>query len=354
VKIFRCDHCGQLIFFENSICTRCGHTLAFLPDRRRMAALTARGDELWTIATPDAPEAGYRLCANYRNENVCNWALPAGDEHELCPSCRLTRVIPDLTVSGHAEAWYRLEIAKRRLLYSLLELHLPIRNRDDDPEHGLAFDFLADQPDEKGGAVMTGHAHGVITISVSEADNAEREKRRAAMHEPYRTLLGHFRHEIGHYYWDLLIAGTPRLAAFRKRFGDERADYAQALQAHYERAPNDSWQSAYVSAYASSHPWEDWAETWAHYLHISDTLQTARACGLSLDDAPMAADATPSKAGPGAFDELMQRWYPLTFALNSLNRGLGLSDGYPFVLSPPAIDKLRFVHDTIVQRERAS
>ncbi|MGH8444248.1 MAG: zinc-binding metallopeptidase family protein [Solimonas sp.] len=349
MKIFRCDHCGQLIFFENSVCTRCGHTLAFLPDRGRMAALEACGDERWRIAGRGGRARLYRLCGNYRNANVCNWAVPARDRQALCPACRLTRTIPDLSVDGHAQVWYRLEVAKRRLLYSLLELRLPILSREEDPQRGLAFDFLADPPDDEGHAVMTGHANGVITISATEADDAEREKRRVALHEPYRTLLGHFRHEIGHYYWDRLIAGSPRLDAFRTLFGDERADYAQALQQHYERASDEHWQDAYVSAYASAHPWEDWAETWAHYLHIGDTLQTAAACGLSLRDAPVGSSDRTLRYTRGSFESLIGRWLPLTFALNNLNRGLGLPDAYPFVLSPAAIAKLRFVHDTIAQ-----
>ncbi|WP_043113957.1 zinc-binding metallopeptidase family protein [Solimonas soli] len=346
MKIFRCDHCGQLIFFENSVCTRCGRTLAFLPDRRRMAALEPLDELRWRVVTRGGRGAPYRLCRNYRTANVCNWAIPAHEAHELCPSCRLTRTLPDLSVDGHAQAWYRLEVAKRRLLYSLIELRLPIHSRDEDPQRGLAFDFLADAPSGEG-AVMTGHAGGVITISVAEADDAEREKRRVALHEPYRTLLGHFRHESGHYYWERLIAGSARLDAFRERFGDERADYAQALQQHYDRADDGGWRDAYVSQYAGSHPWEDWAETWAHYLHISDTLQTAAACGLSLRDAPLPGAADLTRPLRGSFDALIERWLPLTFAMNNLNRGLGLADAYPFVLSPTAIAKLRFVHDTI-------
>lgn len=352
MKVFRCDHCGNLIFFENSVCTRCGSTLAFLPDRMRMAALEALGGEQWQLAGHRGPRTRYRLCANYRTVNVCNWAVPIRDPHPLCPSCRLTQVIPDLAAPGHAQAWYRLEVAKRRLLYSLIDLGLPILTREEDPEHGLAFQFLADPPPDSGGpAVLTGHANGVITISLAEADDAEREKRRLSLHEPYRTLLGHFRHEIGHYYWDRLIAGSPRLAAFRARFGDERADYAQALRAHYEHPPGEAWQSDYVSAYASSHPWEDWAETWAHYLHIVDTLETARACGLSLRDTPASATSYDGRPLAGLerdpFERLMDRWVPMTFVLNNLNRGLGVADAYPFVLSMPAIVKLRFVHETI-------
>src|SRR5262249_50270393 len=156
-------------------------------------------------------------------------------------------------------------VAKRRLVYTLLALNLPLVSRQEDRESGLSFEFLADPADPAAPRVMTGHAGGVITVNVAEADDAERERRRLQMNEPYRPLLGAFRHEIGHYYWDRLIRGSARLAAFRETFGDERADYAEALDRHHAGGPPGDWQDRFVSAYASSHPWEDWAETWAHY-----------------------------------------------------------------------------------------
>ena len=196
--------------------------------------------------------------------------------------------------------------------------------------------------------MLTGHADGVITVNIAEADDAEREKRRAAMHEPYRTLLGHMRHESGHYFWDRLIKGTVEIEEFRSLFGDERADYAQSLSAHYERGAQADWQERFVSEYASSHPWEDWAETWAHYLHMVDTLETAAVCGLSLkprrrDEPALPKMPQPESSQPAAFDLLIDSWFPLTYVLNNLNRGLGLVDAYPFVLSPPVVAKLRFV-----------
>jgi len=236
--------------------------------------------------------------------------------------------------------------------------------KTDDTEHGLAFDFLADEPTggENSSRVTTGHNEGVITVNVAEADDAEREKRRLALHEPYRTLLGHFRHESGHYYWDRLVRKTPWLEQFRKLFGDERDDYSAALERHYEQGPPADWQERFVSAYASSHPWEDWAETWAHYLHMTDTLETASECGLAL---------LPSRAGMPAvrprstrvdresFASMMKDWFAVTYVLNNLNRGLGQKDSYPFVLSAPAAEKLRFVHEVCANpidksaRERA-
>lgn len=294
----------------------------------------------------------YRLCENYIKEGVCNWAVPAEEPQPLCRSCRLTQVIPDLSQPGNKEAWYKLESAKRRLVYSLVMLGCPVRNKSDDPERGLAYQFLA-EPERPGAApVLTGHADGVITLNVAEADDAERERRRQQFHEPYRTLLGHFRHEIGHYYWDRLIQNSPRLDPFRGLFGDERKEYALSLQEYYRQGPPPEWQDRFVSAYASAHPWEDWAETWAHYLHMTDTLETAAACGLSLrprrPDEP-ALKSPPSQGSSGPFDQLIDNWFPLTYLLNNLNRGLGLPDGYPFVLSKAAIDKLRFVHETIAE-----
>lgn len=346
MRVFHCDHCQQLVFFENIRCTSCDHSLAYLPDRRVMAALEPADDRTWRPVRPAAAGA-YRLCANYDRENVCNWAVPAGERDPLCTACRLTRVIPDLSKPGNKEAWYRLEVAKRRLVYSLVRLGLPLKNRIDEPEHGLAFEFLADSP-VPGTAPVTGHDSGIITIDVAEADDAVREARRLHLHEPYRTLLGHFRHEIGHYYWDHLIRHSNRIDQFRELFGDERAGYETALRQHYEQQGAPNWQERFISAYASSHPWEDWAETFAHYLHMTDALETTAACGLSLRPRRADEPSLKTESRPlDCFDRMVHDWCALTYVLNNLNRGLGLPDGYPFVLCAPTIDKLRFVHETI-------
>lgn len=351
MKLFHCDHCEQLIFFENVQCLECRHPLAFLPDLMDMGSFErTEEDGLWRSPAPAAEGRLYRACENYTQHNVCNWAVPADDPIPLCVSCRVTEVIPDLDRPGHKEAWYKLEVAKRRLAYSLVSLGLPISNRVDDPERGLAFEFKADPKEKDAPPVLTGHANGVITINIAEADDAERERRRLALHEPYRTLLGHMRHEVGHYYWDRLIAGSDRLQSFRELFGDEQADYGESLKRHYQQGPPADWQAKLISTYASAHPWEDWAETWAHYLHMTDTLEMAASTGLALK--PRAKNAPTLKADPklverGSFDQMLDAWYPLTYVLNSLNRGLGLPDGYPFVLSPPAVEKLRFVHETV-------
>jgi hypothetical protein len=350
MKIFHCDHCQQLVFFENVQCLKCFRPLAYLPDLGVVGSLEPVRPGVWRCPIQRAAEQTYRLCENYDRENICNWAVLLEDFHPLCRSCRLTRVIPDLNQQGHKEAWYRLEVAKRRLVYSLLSLGLPLENRVDNPTQGLAFEFLADSDASQAGPRLTGHLNGVITINVAEADDAEREKRRLQMHEPYRTLLGHFRHESGHYYWDKLVKDSDRVRAFRNLFGDEREDYAEALRRHYEQIPAD-WQQRFVSAYASAHPWEDWAETWAHYLHMADALETAAACGLALrphrPDEPFLNANAPSGPPKASFDRMIDGWFPLTYVLNNLNRGLGLPDSYPFVLSTLVIDKLRFVHETL-------
>jgi hypothetical protein len=353
MKVFHCDHCRALVFFENSQCVGCGHTLAFLPDLGVMASLErGQWNAEWTSPLPQANGRPYRLCANYAQANVCNWAVPAEDANALCASCRLTTVVPDSTDPAQLAAWYKLETAKRRLVYTLMTLQLPLRTRAEDPQNGLAFEFKSSVQAPDAEPVLTGHANGVITINTAEADDAEREKRRNQLHEPYRTLLGHFRHEIGHYYWDRLIANGRRLQPFRDMFGDEQRDYGAALQQHYDNGAPADWQQRFVSAYSSSHPWEDWAETWAHYLHMIDTLETAAACGLMLkprrQDEP-SLQALP-RGGKTDFDDLIASWFPVTYALNNLNRGLGQADAYPFVLAAPAIEKLRFVHETIRER----
>jgi hypothetical protein len=350
MKVFHCTHCQHLVFFENTICVQCNHTLAYLPDLEGVGSVERVEGDLWRCPVPSGDRL-YRLCGNYTEQNVCNWAIPADDPPGHCLSCRFTQVVPDLSQPGNKEAWYKLEVAKRRLIYSLLRLGCSVRSKAEDADHGLSFKFLAD-PDVPGAAPMlTGHANGVITINVAEADDVERERRKQRLHEPYRTLLGHFRHEVGHYYWDRLIKGTPLIEAFRERFGDEQKDYSEALQSYYEHGPPQDWQQRFVTAYAAAHPWEDWAETWAHYLHMIDTLETAAACGLSLrpprSDEPTLKTAAVGDTVNTSVDHLIDSWISLTYVLNNLNRGLGLPDGYPFVLSAPAIDKLRFVHRTI-------
>jgi hypothetical protein len=358
MKVFHCDHCSHLLFFENTQCVRCQRLVAYLPDLGLVASLDAVDEagqaDLWRSPLKAAEGRTYRLCRNYTEYQVCNWTVLSEDPNALCVSCRLTRVIPDLIPDGNRQAWYRLEVAKRRLIFTLLQLRLPIVDREADPENGLAFDFKADDP--TGQAVLTGHSGGLITVNIAEADDAERERRRVSLHEPYRTLAGHLRHEVGHYYWDRLIGIGGRQESFRSVFGDERPDYGQALQYYYVAGPPADWQHRFISAYASAHPLEDWAETWAHYLHMVDTLEIAAACGISLrperSDEPSLPRVSPYVMTEDVpFDRLIDSWFPVTYMLNNLNRGMGLADAYPFVWSAPAVEKLRFVHE-LVQRVR--
>jgi len=361
MKTFRCQHCGNPLFFENVQCLQCESALAFLPDRLNIVAIepVLDGDEgLWRPRTRGhkASAARYRLCHNHTTQNACNFAVPADDPNPLCVSCRLTRLLPDLSQPENPARWYRVEVAKRRLFYTLAKLGLVASTPANGEADGPVFEFLADLP---GQPVMTGHAQGVITLNVAEADDAERVRRRVEMHEPYRTLLGHVRHESGHYYWDRLIDEGGRVERFREVFGDERQEYQQALQDHYARGGTvPDWQDSYVSEYATAHPWEDWAETWAHYLHMVDLLETAAWYNTRVtvpgQEQEMEEVVNPLETGRPDFDTLVEQWVPLTLLVNSLNRSLGQEDAYPFALSPGALEKLRYVHDVICETRSQS
>ncbi|HYQ14602.1 MAG TPA: putative zinc-binding peptidase [Polyangiaceae bacterium] len=334
MKAFRCE-CGAPVFFTNSQCLSCSRELGFIPDRLEMVAFSGDGQE--PIATPHGQ---YRKCANYLVEGVCNWLVAADSNEQLCQACRLNDVIPNLSEPENRRLWHDVEQAKRRLIYSLDALNLPLLSKADDAEKGLSFDIKQSSGSER---VLTGHAEGLITLNLSEADDAEREKIRLSLNERYRTLLGHFRHEIGHYYWDRLVADPGEEEAFRELFGDERADYGQALKVHYSKPVDPNYSAQFISNYAASHPWEDFAETFAHYLHMIDTLETAEQYGFA---------SLPATGRD--FEGLMAEWYRLTVALNALNRSMGLADAYPFAIAPPVKQKLSFVHDLVHAARRAS
>jgi hypothetical protein len=349
MKLFSCAACQQIIHFENSQCTSCGHALAYLPDRGLLTAIEPIADAPGVFVSVGGDgRARYRKCGNDIDHGACNWAVPESESatQRFCRSCRLNDVIPNLSDSEAKQAWLRLEHAKRRLIYTLLELRLPVESRAESPR-GMAFALKKDEPG--GERVMIGHDAGLITINIAEADSPFREKVRLGLGESYRTLLGHFRHEIGHYYWDRLLAPEGRLEAFRALFGDERADYAAALKQHYETGGPANWDQQFISVYAASHPWEDWAETWAHYMHLYDLLETAASSGLALKPREAGEPSLPRArvSRSMTFDDFVASWHPLTYVLNNLNRSMGLADGYPFVVSPPVIEKLRFVHETI-------
>lgn len=348
MKLFACQGCGNPVHFDNSACVACGRALGVLPDIMSVTALEPDGDAFRTLVEPSTRV--FR-CDNAALD-ACNWLVPEAEGPGLCVACRHNRTIPDLSVPDHLAGWQRLETAKKHLFYSLARWGIHTPNKAQDPEGGLAFDFIADMPEPDGSMkrAMTGHAAGVITISISETDDAERERRRAGLREPYRTLLGHLRHEVGHYVWDRLVAtDAARLQDSRRIFGDERADYGAALEAHYANGAPPDWSLWAVSAYATAHPFEDFAETFAHYVHMVDGLETARAFGLvvrpriggggSLD---AVVDFDPYRARD--IEEIVDAWVPFTVALNAMNRSLGQPDLYPFVLSAPVTGKLGFVH----------
>ncbi|TQV81783.1 zinc-binding metallopeptidase family protein [Denitrobaculum tricleocarpae] len=357
MKHFECQNCGQWLTFENSHCERCGHVLGYDPDYEDLIALVPERGDFWQ-ALKD-PARVFRFCANSAYQ-ACNWLVPAEGPDALCQACRLNRIIPRLEESDHIVFWRRLEVAKHRMIYGLKRLNLPVLSKQDDPDKGVAFEFLsaADMPQDGAASVVTGHANGVITIDLSEADHVERERQRRDMSEPYRTLLGHFRHEIGHYYWERLVADQGRHESFRVLFGDERQDYGEALARHYEQGPPIDWPERYVSSYATMHAWEDFAETWAHYMHIVDTLETAEAYDLQVRRGLRRQQAegttTISQKGDSeSFDAMIEAWLPMTYAVNSLNRSMGQPDLYPFVLSQFAIDKIEFVHELIQNSDRS-
>ncbi len=346
MRLFKCERCGQVLYFENTRCERCASRLGYVPPEVSLSALERDG-EAWRLF--GRSDRTYRFCANAEYD-VCNWLIPADSPARYCTACRHNRTVPDLAMAANIPPWRKLELAKHRLFYALLRLGLPLKNRLDDPEHGLAFDFLADTV--SGPKVMTGHDNGVVVVALAETDDAERERRRVHMGEPYRTLLGHFRHEVGHHFWDILVRDAGRLEACRSVFGDDREDYNAALRRHYAQGAPTDWQRHFVSSYASSHPWEDFAETWAHYLHIIDALEMAGAFGMSVNPRvdsrhELAADVDFDPHEPGNFRRIVDAWLPLSFAMNSINRCLGAADLYPFILSPPAIEKLAFIHHTV-------
>lgn len=346
---FSC-RCGRPIYFRNSLCLACKAQLGFEPELLEVHALmTGPQPGTWTVDHGDESAPAWKRCANFDSPAGCNWLVRAEEEATLCRSCRLNCTIPSLDDPDNCRWWRKIENAKRRLVAQLLSLGLPVVSKvDEDPERGVMFDFL--RSPEKGPRVLTGHACGLITLNVEEADDSVREKIRHQMREPYRTLLGHFRHEIGHYYWDRLVAETPWLEKFRELFGDERRDYAESLKQNYEQGPPANWADQHISSYASVHPWEDWAESWAHYLHVVDSLDTALRFGLRGEDVEQAVEPftvndlyDPSAPDAQRVILLVNSWVQLTTVLNELARSMGQHDFYPFVMSRPVLRKMHFV-----------
>lgn len=336
MKRHYCD-CGTQAFFESRECLHCGARLGFDPDNLCMRAVYPEPDGGWA----DSAGRPLRFCENGERWQVCNWLCAEDSGHPLCFACQFNRVIPNLSLPGNLHRWWVLEQGKKRLFYTLLTLGLPLVDGWRDPRHGLLLDFLEDGRSREEYAetfASTGFLGGVITINTLEADDVARTAVREEMNENYRTVLGHLRHESGHYYWSRLGPDAALRAAFCQVFGDDSRDYASALSLHYSQGPPEHWRRHYISAYASAHPTEDWAETWGHYLHIHDALETAAAYGLVPQDTP---------ARPIA--ERINLWRDLSVTLNELNRSVGRGDAYPFVINSQVADKLAFVEQIMAR-----
>ncbi len=333
MRVFACPHCGAWVEFEDRRCLACDTHLAYALDRDEIVR-SVRG-----------------LTCRYRSLISCNWvADPAPEAEGGCFSCRLTVERPDLEDPAAVSRLAIAEHAKRRVLRQLHHLRLPITPRHDDAGLGFALKV----PGE-GEQVLTGHADGLITINLTEASDPHREEVRISLGEPYRTMVGHMRHEVGHWYWQVLVDGTDLIDPFRALFGDERQDYGDALEAHYGDDAGTTDAEEHISGYATMHPWEDFGETFAHYLHIADSLETAAAVGLRVHGPtgvpyPLAS----SLHSEGLLDisdvpmtAVLAAWHGFALAANALNRSMGEPDLYPFVVTPAVAEKLDFVHDLV-------
>ncbi len=169
MKLFKCQHCGNTVYFENAACVVCRHRLGFAPDLGVMSALTPEGEGERVTALAN-PSRAYRICQN-ADACGCNWLVAVEDQNPFCLCCRHNRTVPNLSVPQNREAWAKIEKAKRQLFYSLLIWRLPLPTRSEDSARGLVFDLLADGPQK----VLTGHEEGLITLNIAEADDAERE-----------------------------------------------------------------------------------------------------------------------------------------------------------------------------------
>ncbi len=364
-RAFECQ-CGRPVFFRNDVCLHCQTPLGYDPERVLLRPLeAAEAPDSWRAMPVAGDDAGvpldvYRRCANHRTPAGCNWLVPIGESQALCRGCRLVRTVPDVALAGNDSLWAKVEEAKRAVIAQLFALGLPVSSKvSEDIERGVMFDLL--RSTDGGPKVMTGHDDGLITLDVSEADDAYRESVRTRMREPYRTLIGHVRHELGHYYWQRLVEHTEWEAPCRELFGDDRLDYGDALKRYYDCGAPQDWRDSYVSAYATAHPYEDWAETWAHYLHMIDAFGTARSFGLSPTVAKLEFDPFPAEAlfssGANAdeadrqFMDMVNGWSELTVAFNQVTRSMGEPDFYPFVLSLRAVRKLHFIHRVICAQQ---
>lgn len=337
MKTWNCD-CGNRIYFENLRCQRCGHEVGFSADSVSMVPLVVTVDGQLITAKKHQP---IKHCQHRTMVRQCNWVLSADDPNQECLSCRLNDPISNEIFLPPARV-FKLESAKRRLIFSLLDFGLPVLSKQVDPVRGISFQFLGTPSGdgESNDQVITGHQQGKITINADEAEDSVLEKLRSRFGEPYRTLLGHFRHESGHFYWDRFIAGTELESSFTQLFGDASIDYQGSLNRFYSWGAPGGWEQSYISAYASCHPWEDWAETWAHYLHMMDTIETAIDHGF-------VKHLSHVRLLNYGMKRLIAEWSTIMPAFNEVARSLGCKDMYPFVIYPAVSEKLQFVHQVI-------
>ncbi len=353
MRLYRCDNCGNAIHFDNRTCINCGFRLGFVPEALSMHTVTLDADgERWRRL--DQQQFAYRFCPNAAWD-ICNWLVPADSEQPFCQCCRHNGLVPDPTTEVGLKRWRAICEAQRHLFYSFLRWDLPRPTRQEDPQGGLIFDLKDDEILADGSCkpALIGHDEGRIVIRAAEADDLTREQMREQLNEPYRTLLGHFRHETGHFIWNKLVRDHNKLDSFRAIFGDDTRDYQEALDDHYHNGPAPGWGSNYISYYATTHPWEDFAECFAHVLHIVDSLETAHIYGIALapqSHKELSADAHFDPYAVLDFNKIAEIWIPLSVAMNSIHHSMGERDLYPFILTPAITAKLSYVHQLITRQ----
>ena len=354
MRLFRCNNCGNPVYFENRSCIKCGSRLGFVPEDIGLFALQRDATQPDRWRRVDQQQFLYRFCPNAVFD-VCNWVVRAESPEIYCQACRYNGLVPDPKTQDGLRRWRAISDAQRHLFYSFLRWDLPRPGRQEDPVGGLLFDLKDDTilPDGTCEPVLIGHDEGHIVIRTAEADDPTREQQRAMMNEPYRTLLGHFRHESGHFIWNKMVRDVGKTDSFRRIFGDESVDYQQALDGHYKVGPKRGWGSHFISYYATTHPWEDFAECFAHVLHIVDSLETAHMFGIALAPSNPTQIAAAANFDPYSvldFERIAEVWIPLSVALNTIHHSMGERDLYPFILTPVIKQKLAYVHGLVTRQ----
>ncbi|KAA5539180.1 hypothetical protein FYK55_24995 [Roseiconus nitratireducens] len=332
MRNFDC-RCGAALFFHSEQCVRCKSATAMCANCRQVAAVDDLND-----GTVQCSNCGthMRFCGNRVQNAICNGGVRAESADALCRYCSLNQIVPDLSMPGNREKWLSIERAKHRVLYDVDRIGFPIITDAGDGRAILRFEFKSSTAEP----VTTGHTSGLITMNIAEADSVQREQTRVQFGEPQRTLVGHFRHELGHYFWDVCV-NPSRLDEYRQLFGDERnPDYVTAQQQYYSGGPPDDWWTTYVSEYATMHSWEDFAETFNAYLDMIAIV------GTSAHFHRLRVDAD---VDGGDFQQLLTAYQDIGIVANELNRDMGMLDLVPEVFTPPVVQKMRFVHSLRVQ-----